>query len=53
MNRIARKIRDKRVLQLIGSYLRAGVVVKGRRQETRKGVPQGAVLYLRFWQTFS
>jgi RNA-directed DNA polymerase len=44
MNRVARRIRDKRVLQLIGKYLRAGVVIDGRRQDTRKGVPQGGPL---------
>jgi len=44
MHRMARKIKDKRVLALIGKYLRAGVVVNGRREETRKGVPQGGPL---------
>jgi RNA-directed DNA polymerase len=44
MNRVARRVRDKRVLQLIGRYLRAGVVINGRRQDTRKGVPQGGPL---------
>lgn len=44
MHRVARKIRDKRVLALIGKYLRAGVVVNGRLQTTRKGVPQGGPL---------
>jgi RNA-directed DNA polymerase len=44
MRRVARKIRDKRVLRLLGKYLRAGVVVKGRLQETREGVPQGGPL---------
>ena len=44
MHRVARKIRDKRVLALIGKYLRAGVVVNGRLQSTRKGVPQGGPL---------
>jgi RNA-directed DNA polymerase len=44
MHRVARKIRDKRVLRLIGKYLRAGVVVKGRLQQTREGVPQGGPL---------
>jgi RNA-directed DNA polymerase len=34
MHRVARKIRDKRVLKLIGKYLRAGVVVNGRRQDS-------------------
>jgi RNA-directed DNA polymerase len=44
MHRVARKIKDKRVLRLIGKYLRAGVVVNGRQQVTRKGVPQGGPL---------
>jgi RNA-directed DNA polymerase len=44
MCRVGKKIRDKRVLSLIGKYLRAGVMIKGRRQETRKGVPQGGPL---------
>lgn len=44
MDRVARKIRDKRVLQLIGKYLRAGVMIDGRRRDTRKGVPQGGPL---------
>jgi RNA-directed DNA polymerase len=44
MHRVARKIRDKRILRLIGKYLRAGVVIKGRLQKTREGVPQGGPL---------
>jgi RNA-directed DNA polymerase len=44
MQRVARKVRDKRVLRLIGKYLRAGVMVNGRLQATRKGVPQGGPL---------
>jgi len=44
MSRISRKVRDKRVLQLIGKYLRAGAVINGRRQDTHKGVPQGGPL---------
>ena len=44
MHRVARKIKDKRVLKLIGKYLRAGVVVNGRLQVTRKDVPQGGPL---------
>ena len=39
MHRVARKVSDKRVLGLIGKYLRAGVMVNGRLQQTRKGVP--------------
>ena len=44
MERVARKVKDKRVLALIGKYLRAGVQVAGRLQETRLGVPQGGPL---------
>ena len=44
MHRLARKVRDKRVLRLIGKYLRAGVMIEGRLQDTRLGVPQGGPL---------
>jgi len=44
MHRVARKVRDKRVLRLIGKYLRAGVMVNARLQQTRRGVPQGGPL---------
>lgn len=44
MNRVAHKIRDKQVLQLIGAYLRAGVMVDGKIQPTYQGVPQGGPL---------
>lgn len=44
MHRVARKVCDKRLLKLIGKYLRAGVVVNGRLQQTRQGVPQGGPL---------
>ena len=44
MARVSQKVRDKRVLKLIGTYLRAGVVIGGRLHETRKGVPQGGPL---------
>ena len=44
MHRVSRKIHDKRVLRLIGKYLRAGVVVNDRLQKTPKGVPQGGPL---------
>jgi RNA-directed DNA polymerase len=42
--RVARKVRDKRALRLIGKYLRAGVMVNGRLQATGKRVPQGGPL---------
>nr|WP_282754958.1 reverse transcriptase domain-containing protein [Desulfuromonas thiophila] len=41
---VGRKVHDKQVLSLIGRYLRAGVVVNGRLETTRKGVPQGGPL---------
>ena len=44
MNRVAKKVRDKRLLRLIGAYLRAGVLVDGVIEPTSKGVPQGGPL---------
>jgi RNA-directed DNA polymerase len=44
MHQLARKVRDKRVLKLIGKYLRTGVKANGRILQTRKGVPQGGPL---------
>ena len=45
MARVAAKVRDKRVLRLIGRYLRAGVVLPdGTRERTLRGVPQGGPL---------
>src|SRR4030042_583138 len=44
MSRVSRKVSDKGILRLIGKYLRAGVVVNGRLNETSKGVPQGGPL---------
>ena len=42
--RIARKVRDKRLLALIGRYLRAGVLVGDIIQATEIGTPQGSPL---------
>jgi RNA-directed DNA polymerase len=44
MARVARKVRDKRVLALIGRYLRAGVLVGGRFEVTDIGTAQGGPL---------
>ena len=44
MHRLSRKVGDKRVLRLIGKYLRAGVMIDGRLQDTPLGVPQGGPL---------
>lgn len=44
MHRVSRRIKDKRVLNLIGKYLRAGVMENGRCLATPLGVPQGGPL---------
>jgi RNA-directed DNA polymerase len=44
MNRIGQTIRDKRMLRLIGKYLRAGVMVEGVVQSSDEGTPQGGPL---------
>jgi len=44
MNRIGQTIRDKRVLRLIGRYLRTGVMIEGVVQESEEGTPQGGPL---------
>ena len=41
---ICRRVKDGRVVFLIHMYLNAGVLVAGRYEETRKGVPQGEPL---------
>ena len=44
MSRVARKVRDKRLLKLIGRYLRAGVMVEVVLQFSPEGTPQGGPL---------
>jgi group II intron reverse transcriptase/maturase len=44
MARVARKVRDKRVLKLIRSYLNAGVMANGGVMATGEGTPQGGPL---------
>ena len=44
MARIAQVIRDKRVLRLIGRYLRAGAMMDGVVHEVEEGTPQGGPL---------
>lgn len=45
MTRLERRIKDRRVLSLIGKYLRAGVVMpNGKLEPTCSGVPQGGPL---------
>lgn len=44
MTRIGRTIRDKRVLRLIGKYLRHGVLMEGVVIQSEEGTPQGGPL---------
>ena len=44
LERIARVIRDKRVLGLIGKYLRRGAMVEGLVEASEEGTPQGGPL---------
>ena len=44
MARVARKVKDRKILRLIRSYLEAGVMVDGIRQPTAEGTPQGSPL---------
>jgi len=44
MTRIGRTIRDKRVLRLIGKYLRHGVLMEGVVIRSEEGTPQGGPL---------
>ncbi|MBK7662929.1 MAG: group II intron reverse transcriptase/maturase [Sterolibacteriaceae bacterium] len=41
---VARKVRDKRLLALIGKYLRAGVLINDELQPSELGTPQGGPL---------
>ncbi|NJC22398.1 group II intron reverse transcriptase/maturase [Arthrobacter pigmenti] len=44
MARIARKVKDKRLLRLIRRYLEAGIMADGVKQPTEEGTPQGSPL---------
>jgi group II intron reverse transcriptase/maturase len=45
MTQVSRVVKDKRVLQLIGRFLRAGIVLPdGRQVSTEEGTPQGGPL---------
>jgi RNA-directed DNA polymerase len=44
MDRVAKRISDKRLLRLIRAYLNAGVMENGLVSQTEEGVPQGGPL---------
>jgi len=44
MARVARRVKDKRVLRLIGRYLRAGMMEGGLMSSRTEGTPQGGPL---------
>jgi RNA-directed DNA polymerase len=44
MNLLSRKIADKRILRLIGKYLRSGIMVDGIISQRTEGTPQGSPL---------
>jgi len=44
MSRIARKVKDKRVLRVIRRYLQAGIMVGGLEMARTEGTPQGSPL---------
>jgi RNA-directed DNA polymerase len=45
MDRVRRRVKDKRVLALVKSFLKAGVLTEtGGREDTHTGTPQGGIL---------
>ena len=44
MTKLAVQIKDKRLMKLIGHYLRAGIMEQGQLKPSKEGVPQGGPL---------
>lgn len=44
MARVKRKVKDKRMLKLIASFLKAGIMIGGVTSQRQKGTPQGSPL---------
>ena len=45
MDRIRRRIKDKRVLALVKAFLKAGILTElGSHEDTHTGTPQGGVM---------
>ena len=44
MARVARRVKDKRLLRIIGRYLKAGIMIRGVIHDHEEGTPQGGPL---------
>jgi len=44
MERLSRKVKDKRVLSLIRKYLQSGIMIQGLKVSSEEGTPQGGPL---------
>ena len=44
MDRVRRRIGDKRVLTLVKAFLKAGILAEGQSRDTNTGTPQGGIL---------
>jgi retron-type reverse transcriptase len=44
MDRVRRRIRDRKVLRLVLAFLKAGIMIEGNRRHPVTGTPQGGPL---------